>query len=668
MKARFPLLLLLGIVFLASVSVSFGFAYWENESPSYHKCLQSCKREQDAHRQQACLARCKIFKDHQKEEEHDQPWPHPRPQPQHPQEKEHEEEHQHHQKEEEHDQPWPHPRPQPQHPQEKEHEEEHQHHQKEEAHKQEEHDQPWPRPRPRHPPQEKEHEEEHQHHQKEQEHEKEPRPHHPQEKEEHQHHQKEEEHEQEEHDQPWPRPRPSPHHPQEKEHEEEHQHHHKEEHEEEHQHHHKEEESEEGQSSESKSQKQKNPFHFRSNRFRTLVNNEHGYIRVLQRFDQRSNKLHNLRNYRIIEYKSKPSTLVLPHHSDADFLLVVAEGSAILTFLGPQESKTYILERGDALRIPAGTTFYMLNRDNNQNLRVIKLAIPVNKPGKFTNFYPSNSEDDESFFRGFSENILEASFDTPFEKIKKILLEDEKQEEGAIVEVSKEQVRELSKHAKSSSRKTISSEDEPFNLRTRGPIYSNKFGKFFEIPPHKNPQLQELDIFLSCVEIEEGGLLLPHYNSKAIVVLVVNKGKAKLELVGLEEQQQKQEQEQEEEEEQEGTRKVQSYRAKLSEGDIFVIPASHPVAINASTDFHIVAFGINAENNQRNFLAGEKDNVIRQIHKQVMVLAFPGSGQQLEKLLKKQSESYFVDAQPQQSEEGKKSRKDRLSSILNAFY
>jgi len=69
--------------------------------------------------------------------------------------------------------------------------------------------------------------------------------------------------------------------------------------------------------------------------------------------------------------------------------------------------------------------------------------------------------------------------------------------------LSREQIEELRKHAKSSSKKSISSESGPFNLRSGNPLYSNKFGKFFEITPEKDPQLQDLDIFVSFVEINE---------------------------------------------------------------------------------------------------------------------------------------------------------------------
>ncbi|KAL2561963.1 hypothetical protein GLYMA_20G146200v4 [Glycine max] len=408
-----------------------------------------------------------------------------------------------------------------------------------------------------------------------------------------------------------------------------------------------------------------NPFYLRSsNSFQTLFENQNGRIRLLQRFNKRSPQLENLRDYRIVQFQSKPNTILLPHHADADFLLFVLSGRAILTLVNNDDRDSYNLHPGDAQRIPAGTTYYLVNPHDHQNLKIIKLAIPVNKPGRYDDFFLSSTQAQQSYLQGFSHNILETSFHSEFEEINRVLFgeeEEQRQQEGVIVELSKEQIRQLSRRAKSSSRKTISSEDEPFNLRSRNPIYSNNFGKFFEITPEKNPQLRDLDIFLSSVDINEGALLLPHFNSKAIVILVINEGDANIELVGIKEQQQKQKQEEE-------PLEVQRYRAELSEDDVFVIPAAYPFVVNATSNLNFLAFGINAENNQRNFLAGEKDNVVRQIERQVQELAFPGSAQDVERLLKKQRESYFVDAQPQQKEEGSKGRKGPFPSILGALY
>ncbi|KAL5139853.1 Beta-conglycinin, alpha' chain [Glycine soja] len=597
MRARFPLLLL-GVVFLASVSVSFGIAYWEKQNPSHNKCLRSCNSEKDSYRNQACHARCNLLK--VEEEEECEEGQIPRPRPQHPER----ERQQHGEKEEdEGEQPRPFPFPRPRQP-----------HQEEEHEQKEEHE--WHRKEEKHGGKGSEEEQDEREH---------PRPHQPHQKEEEKH---EWQHKQEKHQ------------GKESEEEEEDQDEDEE----------QDKESQESEGSESQREprrhKNKNPFHFNSKRFQTLFKNQYGHVRVLQRFNKRSQQLQNLRDYRILEFNSKPNTLLLPHHADADYLIVILNGTAILTLVNNDDRDSYNLQSGDALRVPAGTTYYVVNPDNDENLRMITLAIPVNKPGRFEDFFLSSTQDQQSYLQGFSENILEASFNTKFEEINRVLFGGEgrrHQQEGVILELSKEQIRELSKRAKSSSRSTNSFDYEPFYLRG-SQISSNNFGKFYEITPEKNPQLRDFDILLNTVDINEGGLLLPHYNSKAIVILMVTEGEANIELVGLKEQQQGEE-----------TREVRKYRAELSEDDIFVIPAAYPFVVNATSNLNFVAFGINAENNQRNFLAGSKDNVIRQIQKQVKELAFPaGSAQDIENLIKNQRESYFADAQPLQKEEGKK--------------
>ncbi|KAK2415593.1 vicilin seed storage protein [Trifolium repens] len=442
-------------------------------------------------------------------------------------------------------------------------------------------------------------------------------------------------------------------------------------------------------SSRQSSQDQENPFLFNSNNVQTLFENENGHIRLLQRFDNRSKIFENLQNYRLLEYKSKPHTLFLPQHNDADFVLAVLNGRGILTVLNRNDRYSFNLERGDTIKIPAGTITYLANLDDKEDLRVLDLVIPVNRPGQFQSFLLSGSENQESFLSGFSKNILEASFNADYEEIERVLLEEQEkeqqhrrdlkdrkrhqsQETNLIVKVSREQIEGLSKKAKSSSKRSSSSEYEPFNLGNRDPIYSNKFGNFLEITPEKNPQLQDLDILVNAVEIKEGSLLLPHYNSRAILIVTVVEGKGEFELVGQrnENQQGQREEDQREEEEERQERsksQVQRYRARLSPGDVFVIPAGHPIAVSASSNLYLVGFGINAENNQRNFLAGEEDNVLRQIHRQVKELAFPGSAQEVDRLLKNQKQSYFANAQPQQREEESQRKRGPISSILGAF-
>ena len=55
--------------------------------------------------------------------------------------------------------------------------------------------------------------------------------------------------------------------------------------------------------------------------------------------------------------------------------------------------------------------------------------------------------------------------------------------------------------------------------------------------------------------------------------------------------------------------------------------------------------------------------MISQIQKPVKDLTFPGSAQEVDRLLENQKQSYFADAQPQQRERGSRETRDRLSSV-----
>lgn len=41
------------------------------------------------------------------------------------------------------------------------------------------------------------------------------------------------------------------------------------------------------------------------------------------------------------------------------------------------------MEQGDIMRIPAGTPVYLINRDENEKLCIVKILQPVSVPGHF---------------------------------------------------------------------------------------------------------------------------------------------------------------------------------------------------------------------------------------------------------------------------------------------
>ncbi|XP_048130226.1 vicilin Jug r 2.0101 [Rhodamnia argentea] len=395
-----------------------------------------------------------------------------------------------------------------------------------------------------------------------------------------------------------------------------------------------------------------NPYYFHSRMLRSRFRSEEGQIRVLERFDRRSDLLRGLKNYRLEIFEANPNTFVLPHHIDADCILVVLKGEGTITLVGQEKRESHHLERGDVIRVPAGTTVYFATGSGcDEQVLIAKLIQPANTPGKFEEFYPVGTENPESYYTVFSSEILESSLGTSIDQIGRLFGQ---QRQGVIIRASEEQLQALSEHRGKSKKKKGHGSNGPFNLLGQKPIYSNEFGRFFQASPEEFKQLQDSGVSVTFAEVNQGSIMVPHYNSKSMTVVLVVEGYGWFEMacphlgrarrrwwsVGGREQ--------EEEEEQGGGARYEKVTSLLSPGDVFVIPAGHPIAIAAEQDGNLsmVGFGINARENQRIFLAG-KENMINQMDREAKELSFDIPAREVDRVFGNQEESYFVSSQPQ---------------------
>ncbi|KAI4345666.1 hypothetical protein L6164_012766 [Bauhinia variegata] len=403
---------------------------------------------------------------------------------------------------------------------------------------------------------------------------------------------------------------------------------------------------------------QENPFHFPSQLFQSRYKSEMGHISLLQRFDKNNRILNGITNYRLLSFEARPQTFVLPHITDADYLIYVMSGKLLFTLMYANHRESYRLERDDVLILPAGALAYVANLDDNQNFQVMHLVIPINIPGEFSDVFPGIQRKPRSFYHGFGRQTLEASFNSPYKDILRALLgEKEEERTDVLVRISKEQIEELSRDAKSSQETSLGI--GPFNLRNFLNPYSNNYGRYWEAHPNLLPQLQEFDVAVCLMELNPGSLLLPHLNSKAWVVAYVTQGSGLLEMAAP----------WRDNEDAEEYGEIQRLSTQLNEGHAFVIPPGYPFAVTASNNntLRILRFEINIQRNRRIFLAGGRSNVIAQIQGIAKELIFSGSADQVEGLLRNQRQSYFVSAaQHQQQQQGGESR-DPLKSILSAF-
>ncbi|XVE81649.1 hypothetical protein DITRI_Ditri15bG0082200 [Diplodiscus trichospermus] len=434
-------------------------------------------------------------------------------------------------------------------------------------------------------------------------------------------------------------------------------------------HHHKESRREEEEEDEEEGQYRNNPYYFPYKRsFQTQLRDEEGKFKVLQRFAKKSPLLKGIDNYRFGILEANPNTFVLPHHSDSGAIYFATNGKGTITFVSDENKESYNVERGTVVRIPAGSTVYMVNQDNKDKLQIAMLALPVNNPSDIEEFFPAGNEKPRSYYQIFSSEILETVLNTPREKLEK-LLEGQKGQQGVFRRAKPEQIRAMSQQATSPRQR--GGERLVFNLLSQSAVYSNQNGRFFEASPEDFKQLQNMDVSVVAFKINQGAILMPNYNSKATFVVLVTEGNGYFEMACPHFSRQSQGSQNgrhdiREQEEEERTGEYKKVKAQLSPGDVFVLPAGHPITVVASKNENLkaIAFGINARNNERIFLAGKK-NLMRQMDSEAKEISFGVPSKLVDEIFNNQEESYFVPFSQQRQRESEERRGTPLASFLD---
>ncbi|KAG9451955.1 hypothetical protein H6P81_004859 [Aristolochia fimbriata] len=394
-----------------------------------------------------------------------------------------------------------------------------------------------------------------------------------------------------------------------------------------------------GSEREEEEERRRNPYHFTGERFRERVRTDHGWVRVLEDFVKQSELLRGIANYRVSLLEANPHTFVLPAHFDAEGVFYVDRGRGTITFLGEEDKQTYNLEQGDVIRVHAGTTVYITNRDRNEKLQIVKLFQTVSTPGRYEAFYGPAGRNPESFFRAFSDSTLGASFNNRETETLQRLFEH--QDQGAIVKAREEQIKEIGRHASSGGGSWPFGGGEsggPVNLLRQRPVHSNQYGNLRQIDENEYPHLRSLDISVALANITAGGMAAPYYNSRATKVAVVTEGNGYFEMacphVGSKGRKQK------------GQGTVEQYErisGELRPGHVVVIPAGHPALIVASQgrNLEVVCFNINFRNNQRYFLTG-KNSIYRNMDDEEIALSFNSPVEEVRRVLNANKDEVFT--------------------------
>ncbi|XP_047308118.1 vicilin Cor a 11.0101-like [Impatiens glandulifera] len=401
---------------------------------------------------------------------------------------------------------------------------------------------------------------------------------------------------------------------------------------------------------------ERNPYVFEDQHFQTKFESEYGRIRLLQNFAERSKLLAGLNNHRVSILEANPSTFIAPYHLDADALFFVAEGKATINLVRQQDKReTFGLRKGDIIRIPSGTTVYLINKDRKEKLIVIKLLQPVSTPGHFEAFFGPAGKDHESFFNVFSPELLESAFNVKREKFQRVF---EKQSQGVIVKASEQQIEAISQEEEAAGIR------RPFRRGSEGPLNlfekryaseskSNQYGQLFEVAADDNKDLRELNVGVSFANITKGSMTAPLFNSKATKIVFVIKGEGYFELASPQSHDQQKQ------------HAYEKVSGQLRKGVIYVVPAGHPVITvsHGSQNLELLSLEVNGLKNEKNTLAGRR-NIIRQLEKTALELSFGGvQEKEVREVFESQSEDFFFKGPSEQSHHKKRQQQEDQEQI-----
>ncbi|CAN6286554.1 unnamed protein product [Urochloa humidicola] len=406
------------------------------------------------------------------------------------------------------------------------------------------------------------------------------------------------------------------------------------------------------------------PYHFGEESFRHWSRSRQGRFRVLGRFTHELLE-DAVGNYRVAELEAAPRAFLQPSHYDADEVMFVKEGEGVVVLLARGKRESFCVKEGDVLVIPAGAIVYSANTQQNKWFRVVMLLNPVSTKGRFEEFFPIGGESPESFFSVFSDDVLQAAFNTRREEWEQVF---EKQSKGEITTASEEQIRELSKSCSRGGRGGESMWDiKPSSLTGKKPSHSNNHGRHYEITGQDCPQLRALDIEVGLANISRGSMMAPSYSTHANKVAIVVEGSGYFEMAcphlssggrsssprrrerghgSSKEWGREEEEEGHEEQEGRGETKSRGYKqvkSHIKEGSVIVIPAGHPTTLVADDEKNlaVLCFGINARYDEKVFLAGT-NGLLRQMDEQAKTLAFGAEEEKVERVIGAQRDAVFL--------------------------
>ncbi|XP_063950087.1 vicilin Cor a 11.0101-like [Daucus carota subsp. sativus] len=355
-----------------------------------------------------------------------------------------------------------------------------------------------------------------------------------------------------------------------------------------------------------KERKDDNPYAFEEQHFTTLIESQHGSLRILQKFLDHSKLLSGINSFRFGFLEVGPHALLVPSHLDANLLNVVLRGRGRVSLVRSKGRESLSLQPGDIYRIPAGTTAYLININKTEKLEIASLIQPVSTPSKFQAFFGAVGQNPKGFLTTFSPELLEAAYKVNRDRLQRFLGQ---KNEGFFVDASEEQIRALSDQAGEKGSRPFGKSRSTVNILHQRPVHSNKYGEIRDVKPDDFKPLEDLNVGVAFANITQGAMSTMFFNSKATKICVVPNGKGYIQMACP--QLSSSSSEESEQGHGNGGSHEQSpgykqLNTQLRPGIVFIAPPGHPFVMVASSNqkLEVLCFVINARNNERTPLAG----------------------------------------------------------------
>ncbi|PIA38632.1 hypothetical protein AQUCO_02700095v1 [Aquilegia coerulea] len=358
----------------------------------------------------------------------------------------------------------------------------------------------------------------------------------------------------------------------------------------------------------------------------------------------------------------EPKSLFLPQYLDSSLMFFVRRGKAKIGWINKESLVETNLKIGDVYRIPAGSTFYILNTGEGQILQLI-CSIDTSESlqmGVFQSFFVGGGMSPVSILAGFEETTLTTAFNVSSSELEAILtsqqggpmvfvngthdsiaslmqLKHQERLYGVVDEDEENDGEEQDSwtwrkllgfvFSENANKKDKKSSSHAYNLYDRKPDFENNHGSSRALTYDDYEPLRHSDIGVYLVNLTAGAMMAPHINPMATEYGVVLRGSGIVQVVY--------------------PNGSSAMKATVNEGDVFWVPRYFPFCQIASRHgpFEFFGFSTSSHGNRPQFLVGTS-SILQTMKGPELAMAFGVNETTFNKWINAQKESIILPSTP----------------------